>query len=188
MINLTKGEKVSLAKGMKAARIGLGWDIKGDKTYDLDASIFALNSNGKLAKDTDFVFYNNLKHPSGAIIHTGDNRTGAGDGDDESIYIDFDKLPNEIAKLAVVITIHPGNDGENFGQVENAFVRLLSVKDQNDAGSEELRFDLSEDYSTATGILVAEIYRKDGEWKFAAKGEGSKNNLESFVKSYGGSV
>ena len=191
MINLSKGQKVSLDAGIKFAKAGLGWDVNAfdnGKDFDLDASVFLLGPGDKLQKDEDFIFYNNQKHVSGSVIHSGDNRTGAGEGDDESIYIDFTKVPANIDKLSFVVTIHDAESRkQNFGMVNNAFIRLLSLEKAGaETGKEELRFDLSEDYSTETAILVAEIYRHNGEWKFAAKGDGFAGGLEAFVKKYGG--
>ena len=191
MINLSKGQKVSLDAGIKFAKAGLGWDVNAfdnGKDFDLDASVFLLGPGDKLQKDEDFIFYNNQKHASGSVIHSGDNRTGAGEGDDESIYIDFTKVPANIDKLSFVVTIHDAESRkQNFGMVNNAFIRLLSLEKAGaETGKEELRFDLSEDYSTETAILVAEIYRHNGEWKFAAKGDGFAGGLEAFVKKYGG--
>jgi tellurium resistance protein TerD len=192
MINLSKGQKVSLDSGIKFAKAGLGWDVNSfdnGAEFDLDASVFMLGPGDKLQKDEDFIFYNNQKHASGAVTHSGDNRTGAGEGDDESIYIDFTKVPSNIEKLAFVVTIHEAEARkQNFGMVNNAFIRLLSLETAGaETGKEELRFDLSEDYSTETAILVAEIYRHNGEWKFAAKGDGFAGGLEAFVRKYGGS-
>ncbi len=191
MINLSKGQKVSLDAGIKYAKAGLGWDVNNfdnGSEFDLDASVFMLGAGDKLQKDEDFIFYNNQKHASGSVVHSGDNRTGEGEGDDESIYIDFTKVPANIEKLAFVVTIHDAvARKQNFGMVNNAFIRLLSLESAGaETGKEELRFDLSEDYSTETAILVAEIYRHNGEWKFAAKGDGFSGGLEAFVKKYGG--
>lgn len=191
MINLSKGQKVSLDAGIKYAKAGLGWDVNNfdnGSEFDLDASVFMLGAGDKLQKDEDFIFYNNQKHASGSVVHSGDNRTGEGEGDDESIYIDFTKVPANIEKLAFVVTIHDAvARKQNFGMVNNAFIRLLSLESAGaETGKEELRFDLSEDYSTETAILVAEIYRHNGEWKFAAKGDGFAGGLEAFVKKYGG--
>lgn len=191
MINLVKGQKIELGKSTQYAYVGLGWDTNkysGGFDFDLDASVFMLGANGKLRKDEDFVFYNNLEHPSKSVIHMGDNRTGAGDGDDEQIYIDFTKIPASISKLAIVVTIHEADQRrQNFGMVDNAFIHLTAVKNKEDtAGEELLRFDLTEDYSTETALLIAEIYRHNGEWKFGAKGDGFKNGLAGFVRMYGG--
>lgn len=189
MINLEKGQKVSLDKGMRFARAGLGWDVNGydnGSDFDLDASVFMLDANSKMTCDNDFVFYNNPKHSSGAVIHSGDNRTGDAAGDDESIIIDFEKVPSNIERIAFVVTIHKAAERkQNFGMVNNAYIRLLSLTSADDkAGKEELRFDLSEDYSTETSMVVAEIYRHNGEWKFNAKGEGSKDDLQSLLTKY----
>lgn len=190
MINLEKGQKVSLDKGMRFARAGLGWDVNGydnGQDFDLDASVFMLGANSKMTCDGDFVFYNNPKHASGAVIHSGDNRTGDAAGDDESILIDFEKVPANIERIVFAVTIHKASERkQNFGMVNNAYIRLLSLNSSDDAaGKEELRFDLSEDYSTETSMIVAEIYRHNGEWKFAAKGEGSKDELPELLSKYG---
>lgn len=188
-INLSKGQKVSLSKtapGLKIAMIGLGWDIKqfdGGNDFDLDASIFLLDANGKCAKDEDFIFYNNLKGPG--VTHSGDNRTGEGDGDDESVSVEFDKIPERINKLAICVTIFEAPErNQNFGQVQNSFIRLVDT----DTKDELLRFDLGEDYSTETAIVFAEIYRHNGEWKFSAVGSGFNGGLEALCKAYGLSV
>ena len=191
MINLVKGQKIELGKSTKHAMVGLGWDTNrynGGFDFDLDASVFLLNDKGKINRDEDFVFYNNLEHPSGSVKHMGDNRTGVGDGDDEQIYIDFSKIPSNIQKLAVVVTIHEAVERkQNFGMVENAYIRVTALKDANDTvGTDLLRFDLTEDYSTETALLIAEIYRHNGEWKFGAKGDGFKDGLAGFVRMYGG--
>lgn len=189
MINLEKGQKVSLDKGMQFAKAGLGWDVNGydnGADFDLDASVFMLGANGKLTSDDDFVFYNHARHSSNSVIYSGDNRTGDGAGDDESILIDFSKIPANIERLVFVVTIHKAAERkQNFGMVSNAYIRLLSLNAIDDAnGKEELRFDLSEDYSTETSMIVAEIYRHNGEWKFAAKGEGSKDELQDLLNKY----
>ena len=193
-ISLQKGQKVSITKGnpgLKSVVVGLGWDTNQFDTggdFDLDAAAFLLTDTGKVSKPEDFVFFGNLKHPSGAVEHMGDNLTGAGDGDDEQIYIDFSKIPSNIQKLAVVVTIHEAVERkQNFGMVENAYIRVTALKDANDTvGTDLLRFDLTEDYSTETALLIAEIYRHNGEWKFGAKGDGFKDGLAGFVRMYGG--
>lgn len=192
-INLSKGQKVTLDKGVQFALAGLGWDVNqydNGQDFDLDASVFLLNASDKLATDKNFVFYNNLEDASKAVKHTGDNRTGAGDGDDEKILIDFTKIPADVHKLAFVVTIHDAETRkQNFGMVKNAYIRLVRLNNINDTnGVEELRFDLSEDYSTETAMLVAEVYRHNNEWKFAAIGSGYKQGLDKFVKQYGGEV
>lgn len=185
-INLSKGQKISLSKeapNLKVAQIGLGWDIKqfdGGADYDLDASAFLLAENGRCMRDQDFVFYNNLS--TDGVTHSGDNRTGSGEGDDEQIIIEFDKVPAHVHKIAIAVTIFDAPvRRQNFGQVQNAFVRLVD----NATGAELLRYDLGEDYSTETAIVFAEIYRYNGEWKFSAVGQGFNGGLEALCRSYG---
>lgn len=194
MINLTKGQRISLDKVTKYAMIGLGWDTnkyEGQYDFDLDASVFMLGSNDKLLRDEDFVFYNNREDPSKALYHSGDDRTGGSSdvGDDEKIFIDFSKIPSNIQKLVVVVTIHEANERkQNFGMVNNAYIRLCNLKNNRDDSKVEevLRFDLTEDYSTETALNVAEIYRHNNEWKFSAVGAGYKQGLAEFVRKYGG--
>lgn len=192
-INLIKGQRVGLDKSLKIALVGLGWDTNkydGGHDFDLDASAFLLNSDGKLIKDEDFVFYNNLIGRDGAVVHTGDNLTGEGDGDDEVIMINFDKIPSDIAKVAIVVTIHDAeNRRQNFGQVSNAYIRIAKCKDEFDTiGEPMLRFDLEEEFSIETALVVAEIYKKNGEWKFNAVAAGYEGGLEAIVRSFGGNV
>ncbi len=188
-INLSKGQKINLSKeapNLKVALVGLGWDIKqydNGADYDLDASIFLLDAGGKCAHNSDFIFYNNLS--SGGVTHSGDNRTGEGEGDDEAITIEFDKVPDYVQKIVVTVTIFDAPArGQNFGQVSNSYVRLVD----NLTGTELLRFDLVEDYSTETAIVFAEIYRHNGEWKFSAVGSGFNGGLETLCRNYGLSV
>jgi len=187
-INLTKGQKIELTKtnpGLRKVIIGLGWDINlydGGHDFDLDASAFLVDDKSKAKKDTDFVFYNNLEHPSGGVIHTGDNRTGEGEGDDEQILIDFDKIPANIDKVSITVTIHEAAQrGQNFGQVTNAFVHVLDEK----SSEEILRYDLTEEFSIETAIVVCELYRHSGEWKFSAVGSGFMGGLASLCKNFG---
>lgn len=186
-LNLEKGQKADITKGIgiQKIKVGLGWDATAPSAsvqFDLDASIFALNTAGKCAVKEDFVYFGNLNHPSGAIKHNGDNLTGAGEGDDEVIDIDLSKIPASIDKLAIVIAIYKAADRkENFGMVKNAFARVVNVADNK----EVLKYDLSEDYSTSTSVIVGEIYRKDGEWKFNAIGEGKKEEIGGITKIYG---
>lgn len=192
-INLVKGQRVGLDKSLKIALVGLGWDTNkydGGHDFDLDASAFLLNSDGKLIKDEDFVFYNNLIGRDGAVVHTGDNLTGEGDGDDEVIMINFDKMPSDIAKVAIVVTIHDAeNRKQNFGQVSNAYIRIAKCEDEFDTvGEPMLRFDLEEEFSIETALVVAEIYKKNGEWKFNAVAAGYEGGLEAIVRSFGGNV
>lgn len=187
-INLVKGQKINLSKedpSLKTALIGLGWDIKkydGGYDFDLDASAFLVGTNNKVNNDYDFIFYNNLKHPSESVIHTGDNRTGEGEGDDEQVIIDFTKVPKDIGKIAITVTIHDAKTrAQNFGQVANAFVRLENM----DSSQEILRYDLSEDFSVETAIVVCEIYKNNGEWKFSAIGSGFEGGLAALCNNYG---
>ena len=192
-INLQKGQRVTLDNSMKLALVGLGWDTNrydGGHDFDLDASAFLLNENGKLIKDEDFVFYNNLNARDGAVVHTGDNLTGDGDGDDEVIMIDFTKIPDEIKKIAICVTIHDAAArNQNFGQVSNAYVRVAKIADEFDTvGESVLKFDLEEEFSIETALVVCEIYNKNGEWKFNAVAAGYQGGLEAICKSFGANV
>ncbi|OWA34339.1 chemical-damaging agent resistance protein C [Saccharibacillus sp. O16] len=187
-ISLQKGQKVDLTKtnpGLKKVLVGLGWDTNkydGGKDFDLDASAFLLGANGKVTSDTDFIFYNNPKSADGSVVHTGDNRTGEGEGDDEQLTVELASVPAGVEKVAFCITIHDGAArAQNFGQVSNAFVRIV-----NEETNEELiRYDLGEDFSVETAIVVAELYRNNGEWKFSAVGSGYQNGLEGLVRDFG---
>lgn len=186
-VSLSKGGNVSLTKTdptMKKVLVGLGWDARSTdgQDFDLDASAFLLGENGKVRSPEDFVFYNNLRAAGGAIEHTGDNRTGDGDGDDESLKVNLDTLPVDVAKIVFVVTIHDAAArSQNFGQVSGAFIRLVN----EDSDKEIARFDLSEDASTETAMLFAELYRHNGEWKFKAVGQGYKGGLSSVCAEYG---
>ena len=192
-VNLQKGQRVSLDKGIRLALIGLGWETNrydGTADFDLDASAFLLGANGKVRKDDDFIFYGNLQDESGAVQHTGDNRTGDGEGDDEVIYIDFTKVPADVQKIAITVTIYEAAErGQNFGQVENAYVRVARRSGENDTvGIEELRYDLGEDFSIETALVVCEIYRSGSDWKFNAVGAGYQGGLYALCKAYGVNV
>ena len=192
-INLTKGQRISLDKSMTHALVGLGWDTNhydGGYDFDLDASAFLLGADGKLIKDEDFVFYNNLNGRDGAVVHTGDNLTGEGEGDDETILIDFTKMPPEIKKISIVVTIHDAEARrQNFGQVSNAYIRIAKLSGPNDTvGEEALRFDLEEEFSIETALVVAEIYNKNGEWKFNAVASGYQGGLAAICRSFGANV
>jgi tellurium resistance protein TerD len=187
-INLKKGQKIDLTKtnpGLKNIIIGLGWDIKrydGGANFDLDASAFLLGANGKVRRDEDFVFYNNLQCAEGAVIHTGDNRTGEGEGDDEQIKVDLSLVPQNVDRIAFTVTIHDGeSNSQNFGQVCNAFVRL--VNEDND--DEILHYDLGEDFSIETAVVFCELYRHNGQWKFNAVGSGYQGGLAALATAYG---
>ena len=192
-INLQKGQRVSLDNSMRLALVGLGWDTNrydGGADFDLDASAFLLGENGKLLRDEDFVFYNNLNGRDGAVVHTGDNLTGDGDGDDEVIMIDFSKIPSEIKKIAICVTIHDAEARrQNFGQVSNAYIRIAKLSDEFDTvGEPVLKFDLEEEFSIETALVVAEIYFKNGEWKFNAVAAGYQGGLEAICRSFGAMV
>lgn len=192
-INLQKGQRVTLDNSMKLALVGLGWDTNrydGGFDFDLDASAFLLGENGKLTRDEDFVFYNNLNSRNDAVIHTGDNLTGDGDGDDEVIFIDFTKIPGDVKKIAICVTIHDAEARrQNFGQVSNAYVRIAKREDEFDeVGEPVLKFDLEEEFSIETALVVAEIYEKNGEWKFNAVAAGYQGGLEAIIRSFGGNV
>ncbi|MEG0344657.1 TerD family protein [Acinetobacter sp. TY1] len=189
-ISLNKGGNLSLSKtdpNLTHVLVGLGWDARSTDgvDFDLDASAFLLNESGKVRAETDFIFYNQTRSPEGSVEHTGDNRTGAGDGDDESVKIDLSKVPAEIQKIAITVTIHEGESrGQNFGQVQNAFIRI--VNDQSN--TEIVRFDLNEDYSTETAMIFGELYRHNGEWKFRAVGQGYAGGLGAMCRQFGISI
>ncbi|WP_428945926.1 TerD family protein [Pantoea sp. FN060301] len=186
-VTLSKGGNVSLAKAdptMKNVLIGLGWDNRSTdgQDFDLDASAFLLKADGKVRSDADFIFYNNLKSADGSVAHTGDNRTGEGDGDDESLIVKLDTIASDVDKIVFVVTIHDAQTRrQSFGQVANAFIRLVN----NDSKSEVARYDLSEDASTETAMLFGELYRHNGEWKFRAVGQGYAGGLASVCAQYG---
>jgi len=186
-ISLQKGGNVSLSKvapGISKCLVGLGWDSRSTDgvDYDLDASAFMLNKSGKIVSDQHFIFYGALVSPCGSIEHTGDNLTGDGDGDDESIKIDLNLVSNNVDKIVIGVTIHEATArGQNFGQISNAFVRILDEK----TNSEVVRYDLTEDYSIETALIFGELYRHNGEWKFRAVGQGYQGGLYAMAKSYG---
>ncbi|OTH00130.1 MULTISPECIES: TerD family protein [Acinetobacter] len=189
-ISLNKGGNLSLSKtdpSLNQVLIGLGWDARATDgvDFDLDASAFLLAANDKVRGETDFIFYNQTRSPEGSVEHTGDNRTGAGDGDDEAVKIDLAKVPTEVQKIAITVTIHDAESrGQNFGQVQNAFIRV--VNDQTNV--EIVRFDLNEDYSTETAMIFGELYRHNGEWKFRAVGQGYNGGLSAMCRQYGISI
>lgn len=186
-ISLQKGGNVSLSKeapSMSKMIIGLGWDVRATDgaAFDLDGSAFLLNAEGKVRSDADFIFYNQSKSADGSVEHTGDNRTGDGDGDDEQIVIDLGKVPADVSKIAVSVTIHEAESrGQNFGMVSSAFIRCVNA----DGNTEIARFDLSEDASVETAMIFGEVYRHNGEWKFKAIGQGFKGGLGPLAKHYG---
>ena len=186
-IPLMKGGNISLSKtdpSLKNIIVGLGWDVRetDGETFDLDASILMVQADGKARSDRDFIYYHQKDSACGAVHHTGDNRTGAGDGDDESIHVFLDKLPAEIHKLIVCVSIYDADKNkQNFGQVLNAFIRLVN----KESLQEITRYDLSENASTETAMIFGEIYRYEGEWKFRAVGQGFKGGLAELVRLHG---
>lgn len=189
-ISLAKGGNVSLSKeepGLSKILVGLGWDARATDgaEFDLDASAFLLAAGDKVRSDGDLIFYNNLKSSDGSVEHTGDNRTGEGDGDDEALYVTLTSVPESVQKVAIAVTIHDGEGrGQNFGMVSNAFIRIV-----NDAtGREIARYDLTEDCSVETALIFGEVYRHNGEWKFRAVGQGFKGGLGPLATHFGVSV
>ncbi|MDR7238572.1 TerD family protein [Neobacillus drentensis] len=190
-VSLSKGQKVDLTKtnpGLTNVVVGLGWDTNkydGGNDFDLDSSVFLLGENGKVTNESDFIFYNNPQGANGAVVHTGDNRTGAGDGDDEGVKVSLNTIPANIQRIAFTITIHDADSrSQNFGQVSNAYARIY-----NEANGEELiRYDLGEDFSIETAIVVGELYRHNGEWKFSAIGSGYQGGLAALATDFGLSV
>lgn len=181
-INLQKGQRENI--NAPKFTIGLGWDTNNSSTgsgFDLDASVFILGDNRKIISDSHFVFYNNLKSPDDAVIHTGDNLTGDGDGDDEQVKIDLTKINPAVKEICIVVTIHDSvNRKQNFGQVRNSFIRI--VDDSNN--TEIVKYELEEDFSIETAVEFGRIYNKDGQWKFEAIGVGMKGGLEDYLNKY----
>lgn len=187
-VSLKKGQKVSLTKsnpGLKNIMVGLGWDVNQFDTggsFDLDSAAFLVGENGKVTRQEDFVFYGNLRHPSGSVEHLGDNQTGEGDGDDEKIKIDLSVVPDNISRIVFTVTIYESDERrQNFGQVNNAYIRIVNI----DTGEELLRYDLGEDFSIETAAVFGELYKNNGEWKFNAIGSGYQGGLAALCASYG---
>ena len=187
-INLSKGQKVDLTKenpGLKSIMVGLGWDVNAYDSgadFDLDAAAFMLGENGKCITEKEFIFYGNLEHGSGALKHMGDNLTGAGEGDDEQIKFDLSLVPADVTKIAFTVTIYEAEDRrQNFGQVDNAFIRIYNEA----TGEELLRYDLGEDFSIETAVVFGELYRNNGEWKFNAIGSGYQGGLAALCANFG---
>ncbi|MBI2571366.1 MAG: TerD family protein [Candidatus Schekmanbacteria bacterium] len=189
-VSLSKGGNVSLSKqapGMTSVMLGLGWDVRATDgaAFDLDASAFLLDPNGKVRSDSEFIFYNNTKSPCGSVEHLGDNQTGAGRGDDEVLRVLLTKVPQQTQRIVFAVTIHDADDRrQNFGMVNNAYIRVL-----NEANGQELaRYDLAEDASTETAMIFGEVYRKDAEWKFRAVGQGFVGGLGPLASNFGVNV
>jgi len=186
MITLSKGGNVSLSKevpGLSRIVVGLGWDVRDDggADFDLDASIFMLGEDGKMRSKEDLVYFGRLKSKDGSIVHTGDNLTGEGDGDDEQLKVDLSKVPSDVQKLAVTVSIYKAAEKkQNFGMVSNAFVRIVEEK----TNREIARYDLGAEFGNECSVIFGEIYRKNGEWKFKAVGQGIKGELPDLAKMY----
>ncbi|MFE0776833.1 TerD family protein [Streptomyces sp. NPDC058861] len=189
-VSLAKGGNVSLSKeapGLTAVVVGLGWDVRTTTgaDYDLDASALLLNEAGKVLSDRHFVFYNNLTSPDGSVEHTGDNLTGEGDGDDESVKVGLSAVPADVQRIVFPVSIHDAaNRGQSFGQVRNAFIRVVNQAD----GVELARYDLSEDAATETAMVFGELYRHGTEWKFRAVGQGYASGLAGIAADFGVNV
>ncbi len=189
-VSLSKGGNISLSKSapsLKRILVGLGWESRSTTgaDYDLDASAFLLGENGKVRRDEDFLFYNQLLSVCGSVEHTGDNRTGVGDGDDEALKIDLEKISDSIKRIVISVTIDDAEaKKQNFGQISDAFMRIVNL----DNDIEIVRFDLTEDYSTETAMIFGEIYRHNGEWKFKAVGQGFAGGLGAMCNQFGVNV
>ncbi len=186
-IELSKGSRINLEKeapGLENIHLGLGWDTKkaDGAEFDLDACVLMLGENDKAIGSGGFIFYNSKTSACGSVVHQGDNLTGEGEGDDEIITVELSKIPENVQKLLVAVTVHDAEErNQNFGLVENAFIRIADKANDNDIA----RYDLTEDYSSETSLVFAEIYRKDGQWRAVAKGDGFKGGLTSFLSTYG---
>lgn len=189
-ISLQKGGNVNLSKeapGLTSLKVGLGWDTRATDgaAFDLDGAVFLLNASGKVRSDSDFIFYNNLKSSDGSIVHSGDNTTGAGEGDDEFVTIDLAKVPADVDKVVLGVTIHDAETRrQNFGMVGKAFIRCVN----NTTNTEVARYDLSEDGSTEAAMIFGEIYRNGADWKFRAIGQGFAGGLGPLARNYGVNV
>lgn len=180
-INLEKGQRQSI--DAPKFIVGLGWDSNSSSTgeaFDLDASVFLVGANGKIISDNHFVYYNNLKSPDEAVIHTGDNLTGAGDGDDEKIQVDLSKISADVNEICFVVTIHHADTRrQNFGQVRNSFIRVI-----DQTNTELVKYELDEDFSIETAVEFGRIYKRNNEWKFEAVGQGMKGGLQDYLNKY----
>ena len=191
-VSLSKGGNVSLTKeagaaGLFRVEVALGWDVRTTTgvDFDLDASALMLNASGKVVSDQHFVFYGNLASPDGSIVHQGDNLTGEGDGDDEVVNVDLTAVPAEVERVVFPVSIYDADvRGQDFGQVMNAYIRVVNA----DNSQELTRYDLSEDASSETAMVFGELYRRDGEWKFRAVGQGYASGLAGIARDYGVNV
>jgi tellurium resistance protein TerD len=186
-VSLSKGGNVSLTKeapGLAAVTVGLGWDVRTTTgtEFDLDASAIVLNADGRVLSDKHFVFFNNTSTPDSTVVHTGDNRTGEGEGDDEAVNVNLAGLPAEAAKIVFPVSIYDAvNRAQSFGQVRNAYIRVLNAA----GGAELARYDLSEDAATETAMIFGELYRNGAEWKFRAIGQGYASGLSGIAQDFG---
>jgi tellurium resistance protein TerD len=186
-VSLSKGGNVSLTKaapGLTSVVVGLGWDLRTTTgaDFDLDSSALLLDAGGKVPTDQHFVFFNNLASPEGSVQHLGDNLTGEGEGDDEQIKVDLSAVPSEVDKIVFPVSIYDAEArGQSFGQVRNAFIRVVN----SDGGGEIARYDLSEDASTETAMVFGELYRNGAEWKFRAVGQGYASGLSGIARDFG---
>ena len=187
-ISLQKGQKVDLTKGnpsLTKIMVGLGWDVNAFDSgadFDLDAAAFMLGENGKCPTEKEFIFYGNLEHHTGCVKHMGDNLTGSGEGDDEQIFVDMSQVPANVSRIAFTVTIYDSDvRRQNFGQVSNAFIRIVD----DTTGNEIIRYDLGEDFSIETAVVVGELYRHNGEWKFNSIGSGFQGGLAALCGHYG---
>lgn len=187
-INLVKGQKIDLTKGnsgLSKVVFGLGWDTNrydGNVDFDLDVSAFFTDSNGKVTGEYDFVFYGQPQHPSGALIYSGDNQTGQGNGDDETMIVELNKIPSNIEKISFSATIYDAeNRLQNFGMVDNSYIRAYDAN----TNEELFKYELNEDFSLETGIIAGELYRRNSEWKFNAVGSGYQGGLETIARNFG---
>lgn len=183
-LSLSKGQTLSLAKAaptLTKVLVGLGWDVRGTAgdAFDLDASALLLTAGRRVRGNQDFIFYNQLAHESGAVTHQGDNRTGAGDGDDEKILIDLTRVPADIDNIVFPVSIH--EPGQNFGQVENSYIRIVN----DETGAELARYDLRESASTENAVVFAELHRENGSWHFRTIGQGNGGGLFGIVTGFG---
>ncbi|WP_377270653.1 TerD family protein [Peterkaempfera sp. SMS 1(5)a] len=189
-VSLSKGGNVSLTKeapGLTAVTVGLGWDLRTTTgtDFDLDASAIVLNASGKVVSDGHFVFFNNRQSPDGTVVHTGDNRTGEGSGDDEQINVNLAGLPAEVERITFPVSIYDAvNRSQSFGQVRNAYIRVLNAA----GGAEIARYDLTEDAATETAMIFGELYRNGAEWKFRAIGQGYASGLSGIAQDFGVNV
>ena len=189
-VSLNKGGNVNLSKeapGLTEVAVGLGWDVRATDgvAYDLDASVFLLGTSGKVRSDADFIFYNNKKSADGSVEHLGDNRTGAGEGDDEVVDVKLGKVPADVDRIVFAVTIHDAEARrQTFGQVGKAYIRVVNKAD----GREVTRYDLSEDGSTEAALMFGELYRAGSDWKFRAVGQGFRGGLGPLARNFGVSI